>query len=201
MCTLRFWARLIVAAAAAAYFAAVALPFVVLQPGLTGYPVLDRFVEVFLGVDFTPLDFDLSDVVASLWGAGEYALAIVFALVCFVCPTLKLVGLFMLTVRRVSAWKAVRALEVFLRLAGRLSMVDVLVTAVLVVGVKEFPGNSSFVPKVGFYFFLASAVLSVVAGVLCEVLSRRLDAPQPAPQSTVVRSAVRSRPAVRVRRR
>lgn len=60
--------------------------------------------------------------------------------------------------------------------AGKFSMLDVMVVAVLVLAVKGLPGSTTVEPGWGLFVFSAAVLLSIAASVMVSQMEKRLDA-------------------------
>lgn len=121
---------------------------------------------------FLSREISILQGVGELWTEGEWFLAIVIGLFSVVLPTVKL-ALALYLWRRAEAGSArLRRALFWLEAAGRWSMLDVFVVALVIVGVR-----SSLIDDVtvhpGIYVFTAAIALSLVVVQRMAVLARR----------------------------
>ncbi len=130
-----------------------------------GFGDLDGWVRLFVPPDFTtPRTFSILTGIAELWEQNHAGLAVLIAGFSVVFPTIKLAVMgfghaaVMAGRRTGTAWWLAHH-------AGKFSMLDVLVVAVLVVAVKGMPGDSDIVVGWGLWCFAASVALSMLAAI------------------------------------
>lgn len=108
-------------------------------------------------------DVSILAAIAGLWDNGEAFLAVALLLFSIVFPAAKLAGVMTLwAVARPGGRAFARGLAVIDGL-GRWSMMDVLVTALLIFSLKA-SGLASATSQPGLYCFAAAVVLSMAAG-------------------------------------
>ncbi len=151
--------------------ASVLLPYGVLMPTIT-IEMRDPLMD-WLGTGFPEYraksdTFSILGVAEELWRTGSQLLSSIIFVFSVVFPTAKLIVLW------VGAWSMLRgATSAGLRRCvwlsdklGKWSMLDVLVIAIAVVTLKQFPGGVQVVLGSGIWFFGASVVLAMLAGAI-----------------------------------
>ena len=141
------------------------LAFVTLIVGLS-LPLMSIDKLVFWHDDYT-----LFSSVLGLWESGHYVLAVIIFLFSVVFPFVKLAAL-------AGVW--FKAFDEQLRdrlifavgVLGKWSMLDVFVTALLIV-LTQSKGFVDASPRAGLFVFAAAIVLSMVLSVLVELAARR----------------------------
>ena len=151
--------------------ASVLLPLGVLMPTIT-IDMKDPLTE-WVGTGFPEYraksdTFSIVGVTEELWRTGSQALSIIIFAFSLVFPVAKLLVLW------AGAWSMWRgATSAGLRRCvwlsdklGKWSMLDVLVIAIAVVTLKQFPGGVQVVLGSGIWLFGASVVLAMLAGAI-----------------------------------
>ncbi|BAM02380.1 paraquat-inducible protein A [Phycisphaera mikurensis] len=138
-----------------------------------GFGELEGWARLFVPEDFTrPKTFSVVSGILALWHHGDPAIAALLGAFSIVLPVVKLA---VLGYGRGKVAAGGRTGWVFdlAHHAGKFSMLDVAVIAVLVVAVKGMPGGTEVVPGWGLWAFAGSVLLSMIAGmVLASVPTR-----------------------------
>lgn len=138
-------------------------------PSLTGEPFIDRIIGEISGNEMSPQSYSLAGTVLSLFGHGELALGLIIFVFSIVFPVVKLVVLAILLWREGATTCCVRLSNEsdkcvsILSAFGAWSMLDVFVVAIIVVGLKSFPGGTRIEREWGIFCFAVSIFLSLVA--------------------------------------
>ncbi len=125
--------------------------------------------------------YSLVTGILSLYEEGSLPLAVLLG--CFTClfPTFKLVLMASAT-EVISRGRNPGRLLGLVHHAGKFSMLDVLVIALLVLAIKGLPGSSRMSVNWGVYAFAASVVIGLIASILLMRLAKRVTtSPDPAP--------------------
>lgn len=117
--------------------------------------------------------YSLPASIRELWTSNHQGLAIIIFLFSIVFPFTKLTGLALLWFRRTDSEKRKRLLN-WLSLLGKWSMLDVFVTAILIVLIKA-GSLVDAVAELGIYVFAAAILLSMIASITIERLARKAD--------------------------
>lgn len=146
----------------------VTLGFGLIGPCMTlvpGFGELTGWVRLFVPEVFTaPQTYSILTGIEALWTQGHAELAVLIAGFSVAFPAIKLAVMgyghaaVMAGHRTGTAWWLAHH-------AGKFSMLDVLVVAVLVVAVKGMPGDSDIVVGWGLWCFAVSVGLSMLAAI------------------------------------
>ncbi len=121
---------------------------------------------------FLSQEFSIAEGVTELWGEGEVFLAVVIGLFSIVLPVVKLALALHLFYHADAGSGRLRRALVWMEAAGRWSMLDVFVVALIVVA-----GRTSLIDDVsvhaGVYVFTAAIVLSLLVVQRMTALARR----------------------------
>lgn len=101
----------------------------------------------------------LIDIVASLWGQGNGALAVLVALFSIVFPVIKLFGIALEVAVSAPAHNRATWLARLLPVLGKWSMMDVMLVALVIVAAKS-SGMASAFTQPGLWFYAASAIMT-----------------------------------------
>ncbi len=115
--------------------------------------------------EFKTSSFSIIEGIQHMWGAGSKGIAALIFGFSIVFPVLKLLILWMATLKLSEEKCPGRSLKIVEKL-GKFSMVDVFVISVLIVTVKGLPGGSQIHADWGLYVFAVSVVLSIIAGFM-----------------------------------
>lgn len=147
---------------ALAFVFAMVVPFVRMEPHF-GDQWLEEILEILFGQSFDPDEYTVVGGILRLYREGDWIIATVLLLFSVLFPAAKLILLFRIHLRpsRIPD-KHVACLKWL----GPWSMVDVLVVSVTVLAFKSFPGGSRVTVATGYYCFLVSVILGMVANTL-----------------------------------
>jgi len=143
----------------------VTLPFALLLPLFTfspslGDPLVDGIYDYAEPGSLTPKTYSVLGGIAQLFKDGDVVVAIVLLFFSVFFPAVKLALLWGVLFRPdPSKKRLIRRLESL----GPWSMADVFVVSVMLLAFKSFPGGTTFSVQRGYYLFLASVVLSLLA--------------------------------------
>ena len=116
---------------------------------------LVRFEKLYF-FDETP---SLIDIVLSLWGQDNGALAVLVALFSIVFPIVKLVGITLEATAHAAVGKKAVWMMRLLPILGKWSMMDVMLVALVIVAAKT-SGMASAFTQPGLWFYAASAIMT-----------------------------------------
>ena len=130
-----------------------------------GFGILDGWVRLFVPDDFTaPKTYSILSGIQALWDERHVGLAVLLAGFSIAFPAIKLAVMgyghaaVLAGQKTGTAWWLAHH-------AGKFSMLDVLVVAVLVIAVKGMPGDSDVVVGWGLWAFALSVGLSMLAAM------------------------------------
>ncbi len=115
--------------------------------------------------EFKNSSFSIIEGISHMWSAGSKGIAALIFGFSIVFPILKLLILWLATLRLCEEKCPGKSLKLVEKL-GKFSMVDVFVISVLIVTVKGLPGGSQIHADWGLYVFALSVVLSIIAGYM-----------------------------------
>jgi len=115
--------------------------------------------------EFKSSSFSIIDGISHMWHSGAKGIAALIFGFSIVFPVLKLLILWMASLKLSQEKCPGKALK-FVEKLGKFSMVDVFVISVLIVTVKGLPGGSQIHAEWGLYVFAVSVVLSIIAGFM-----------------------------------
>lgn len=115
-------------------------------------------------------EHSMASVIWALYRDGEYSLSLVILVFSILLPGLKLVYLLAAALATVSRLPDLARIVRQLEWIGRWSMLDVLVLALTIFYVKS-SGIADGVTLPGFYFFVASVFLTMIANSLLPLLA------------------------------
>jgi len=165
-------ALLIIYASTVTFVIGASVPFVRMEPRL-GHRWLEDVVGVVSGEKFEPQVHSLLGMTVTLLSHRDLLLGIILLTFSILFPILKLGVLYVLCFGNPARrnW-ALHTLAV----AGKWSLLDVLVVAVLMVSFKTFPGGTQLAPQWGVPVFALSILLSMIAtGLLKSSFGRNPD--------------------------
>ena len=149
--------------------AAVLLGVGLCGPAMTivpGFGQLEGWVRLFVPEDFTRAQtFSVVSGIVALWRHGDPGIAALLGAFSVAFPVVKLAVLGYGRGKVAAGGRTGWAFDLAHH-AGKFSMLDVAVIAVLVVAVKGMPGGTAVLPGWGLWAFAASVLLSMVAGML-----------------------------------
>jgi hypothetical protein len=158
-------AEIVLALSAISFLAALCLPFFKIEPGFGG-PLLEGILEVFFGQSFDPESYSVLGGIYHLYTEGGLpSLAVAGVLLVFsvLFPAVKLITVAFLLPKdseKKKKWLG------WLTTLGPWSMADVFVVSIMVVAFKGFPGGTRISVDIGYYVFLASVILAMIATTL-----------------------------------
>ncbi|MEM7576847.1 MAG: paraquat-inducible protein A [Planctomycetota bacterium] len=142
-----------------------------------GFGVLDGWVRLFVPDEFTtPKTYSIFTGIVALWDENHRGLAALLAGFSIAFPAIKL-AVMGYGHAAVVAGKQTGTAWWLAHHAGKFSMLDVLVVAVLVIAVKGMPGNSEVVVGWGLWSFAISVGLSMLAAIAIAWVEHRVDHP------------------------
>ena len=118
--------------------------------------------------------FSVLTGIVSLWTEGYYILGLVVLLFSVIFPILKLVMLFSLWFRNLTAQQRQSYVH-WLAIMGKWSMLDVFVVAITIV-VAKISNFANAQARMGIYFFGISIVLAILATMRMEYFIKKQDA-------------------------
>ncbi|HEX8324165.1 MAG TPA: paraquat-inducible protein A [Tepidisphaeraceae bacterium] len=121
----------------------------------------------------------LTGILAMMHGGNRGIGILLLAFSCFF-PTLKL-ALMAWSTQKLADRRRAGIWLTLVHHAGKFSMLDVLVLAMLVVAIKGLPGGSQITLGWGVWAFASSVVLSLIISMLLHTLERKVQ-PEPVPQ-------------------
>lgn len=115
--------------------------------------------------EFKTSSFSIIQGISHMWNGGAKAIASLIFAFSIVFPILKLLILWIASLKLSQKKCPGRSLH-FVEKLGKFSMIDVFVISVLIVTVKGLPGGSQIHAEWGLYVFAVSVTLSITAGFM-----------------------------------
>jgi paraquat-inducible protein A len=166
------WVRLLVLAAAALLGLGLVAPALTIE---TEFGRFDTWVRLFkpdMATEET-VRYSLITGILALFEERETLIATVLVAFSVFFPTLKLTVMAAAN-ERLARGRRPGFLLGFAHHAGKFSMLDVLVVALLILAIKGIPGDSEATVEWGLYVFAASVLLSLLASAVLSHMSSRL---------------------------
>lgn len=159
--------KALVVAAACAFLCALVLPFFRLIPDV-GDRFLRELLEIVFGDPFDTKSYSVLGGIRTLYSEGgwdNWVIGSVLLVFSVIFPSVKLLQFCLMLWGRKGRSGV---LAEWLTVLGPWSMADVFVVSVTVIAFKSFPGNTRIGVAIGYYFFLASVLLTMAAAHLAK---------------------------------